>query len=89
MNEKECKAAGFYFGVSNLGLSPTVPSEMIERYGSDWDRIADEYDFELQGYAESDEMYEGMLNEVDYWVKTMDSEDEYFVKEWEKKKIAA
>ncbi len=87
MDIKEATAAGWYFGVSNLGMGPVPPSDLIEKFESDWDKIAQRYRFDLESYMESDEMYEGALEEVHHWIGIMvGGKDEYFIKEWEKRK---
>jgi len=90
--KEEAIAAGWHFGMGNLGLlggigTPDDLPKLIKESNGDWKKVANEYDYFLQSLMESDQMYDDCLEEVDHWIKIMiKGEDEYFLKEWEKRK---
>lgn len=86
LDEKEATAAGYYFGVSNLGLRPDKPAVLIEKFGKDWDAMARHWRSKIDISAESDDSYDGMMREVNHWIGIMTKGDEYFLKEWAKLK---
>jgi hypothetical protein len=92
LSEEEAVAAGWYFGMSNLGMDgypggPGKLHEVIKECEGDWGKVKNEYKWFLESLMESDKMYDDCLGEVNHWIKLMiKGEDEYFLKEWEKRK---
>ena len=58
-----------------------ILSEAVEE--KDWDTIESKLHSILGSFAESDEMFDGFLEEVKYWLDDYLKGNEYVLKEWE------
>lgn len=87
MNKTELKAIGYYFGFSNLGMhADEVLAKWAKRTPGNWDKLISDIDREIGMSAEgSDEMYEGMLDEVRHWVKDVAKPDAFTCRVWNEK----
>jgi hypothetical protein len=86
LSDIEAKAAGWYFGLSNLAMNPPSPAELIKKHGENWSRLRDEFNYHLQSQVESDEMYDGAWDEIEHWISKFKEDDSWCLKEWEKAK---
>ena len=95
MDIQECKAAGWYFGLSNLGNAPETsdngnahnrfihPHVLIQKHGEDcWHEIIAGYNRFLEGQMDSEEMYDGALAEIDHWIEQMENGDTFLSSRW-------
>jgi len=88
MNKKnatdEQRAMGMFFGVSNLAMvyPDSILEDIVTNNAPDWRRV---YSLILQkgsSYLETDAMYDGMMDEVEWWINKAKDGDDYMQKEW-------
>lgn len=73
MSPEEIQAAGYLFGASNLALLPGHGdvAGALKKHGKDWKKNISMVKQILQSTAESDEMYDGFMEEINDWIKNM------------------
>ena len=80
------KAMGMYFGGSNLGWvhPPSILDKIVLDDAPDWRRVYNRLNSKVGRYAETDEMYDGMMDEVKWWTKKAlaSGGDHYMEDEW-------
>jgi hypothetical protein len=80
------KAMGMYFGGSNLAWvhPPSILDKIVLEDAPDWRRVYNRLNSAVGRYAETDEMYDGMMDEVDFWIKKALAKggDDYMEDEW-------
>jgi len=86
MTNEEKIAAGYVFGYENLGQT------ISERVGynikiQNWAMVTRIINSEMGSIAESDEMYDGMKDEINSWIKLMNKGDISTLSMWEKEKV--
>lgn len=93
-NPEEAEAAGAYFGASNLACDFTAQNfdrwlkGGIEPNGQPkWGSLRRAIENHLGGICESDEMYDGMLEECAAWTKQAKRGEAYVVESWKKEVI--
>ena len=96
MSPEEAEAAGYYFGISNMGMGDV--SRLMRRgrkstyrkYGDivtmnmpDWKKVKSRlYNDILVPNMESDEMLDGAMKEINSWVREMKRGDKATVAMW-------
>jgi len=83
----QAEAVGYTFGISNLAsfLNEKQTFDIIKKYAPDWSKVVRALRSEMGRQCESDEMFEGALEECQTWVKAALKEDKYIVEEWGKR----
>lgn len=71
MSQEEIQAAGYLFGASNLALLHGDVAGALKKNGKDWKKNISMVKQTLQSTAESDEMYDGFMEEINDWIKNM------------------
>ena len=80
----EIEVAGYYHGMLNLGI--WNEKELMEciRVMSDkpWRRLTGIFNGMVASVSESDEMYDGMIDEINDWITRMRKGEKYSVQTW-------
>jgi len=80
------EAMGMYFGGSNLAWvhPPSVLDDIALQHAPDWKQVYNLLHSKIGRYAETDEMYDGMMDEVEWWTKKalVPEGDHYMEDEW-------
>ena len=90
-DDVEARAAGIFFGISNLGfLDDKEFSKMIQKHMYDdeaiphWPDIIGNLRNHLEGFAESDGDWKLMQEEIKVWTVYAKNNDDYVLGQWNK-----
>ena len=86
-NEKatdEQRAMGMFFGISNLSMvhPDSILEDIVANNAPDWRKIYSRIHNKATAYMETDAMYDGMMDEVAWWIDKATAADDYMQKEW-------
>lgn len=82
----ELEACALYFGLSNLGLADGRVNKWVHTYAGNMKKLRSLLDGELVANAESDGMYDQMMDEVSGWRRDAAKGDEWVIETWDKLK---
>jgi hypothetical protein len=84
----ELEAASLYLGMGNLAFPEKELLEIVKQHKDDFKRMSMVFNSLMGSWCESDEMYRGMLDEVDSFKKSLISKKtkdrKYWNEVWQK-----
>jgi len=84
-NADEIEAIGAVNGALNLGLvRDEKVYDIVKKYAPKYKQVVYAIRGLLSRYCESDEEYDGMLDECKHWMKEAAKNDVWVVEQWEK-----
>jgi hypothetical protein len=83
-SEDEIKAAGYFLGLGNLACwTESELLDITQKHKDNFRIMAAVFNSKLGQISETDTMFDGMLAEVESWIKRFKNKDSFCLEVWE------
>ena len=82
--DDEINAAGYFLGLGNLAnWTEQELLNIVQKHKDNFKVMAAVFNNELARLSETDSMFDGMLAEVDWWIKRFKKKEKFCLEVWE------